>query len=483
MRFSVLLLIVALSAAGLNGREGDSSPALFSRFQSQKASKGMSILEEISEAFSDLAKTAMPATVSIKCSLCVGQSGPTPFDMFGDDFLHRFFGEQYQNRPQQQIAGGSGFLISSDGYIVTNNHVIKDADDIKVTLNDGREYSASLKGSDSRTDLAVLKIEETSLPFLQFANSDDLKIGEWVVAAGNPFGLEGTITKGIVSAKGRQDLGIATYEDFIQTDAPINPGNSGGPLINVRGEVVGVNTAIFSRSGGYMGIGLAIPSKMVAPIIDQIVHNGKVQRAYLGVVLQPIDKELSSAMGLDKVDGILISDIVKESPAAKAGLQQGDVILEYNGSKIKNLNQFRNDIAMMQPGKSIELKILRNGETLDFTIVLGSQSSGEVISQELTQKLGIELENLTPELTAKLQISSDVSGIVITKVKPGSAAALAGLRPGFLITGIAIDWGQQRAIANIGDFDQALQELGDRKYIVLVVRHQSYQKYYTIKLH
>jgi serine protease Do len=448
--------------------------------------KGATLLEQISEAIAELADRSKPAAVAIKCTLCAGQGDyANPFDMFGDDLFKKFFGPQFQQpqqQPQQQQAGGSGFIVSSDGYIVTNNHVIKDASLVTVVLNDGREFEAVVKGSDSRTDLAVLKIEADDLPYLTFGDSDHLRAGDMVFAVGNPFGLEGTITQGIVSAKGRQDLGIATYEDFIQTDAAINPGNSGGPLLNARGEVVGVNTAIFSRSGGYMGIGLAIPSKMVQPVIDQIMEKGTVKRAYLGIVLQPIDKELAAACGLDKPEGILISDIVKESPAAKAGLQQGDIIIQYNGKAVKNVNKFRNDIAMMNPGTTIQLKILRNNKPQVISVELGSQNDGEVISAEVTQKLGIELENLTPEMANKLGYASDVTGVVISKVKPGSAAAMAGLRPSFLITGVAIDWNNQKPVKNIGEFDAALQQLGDKKYIILIVRHQNFQRYYTIKL-
>ncbi len=472
-RALAIILTSVLVAGSLSALRHDKEPS-----SSTDASKGANLLEQISEAFTELADRSMPATVSIKCTVCTNQ-GPTPFDMFDDDFFRRFFGQQY---PQQQVAGGSGFLVSQDGYIVTNNHVIKNATQMTVILNDGREYEASVKGTDARTDLAVLKIEAQNLPYLTFGDSDALRVGEWVVAVGNPFGLEGTITKGIVSAKGRQDLGIATYEDFIQTDAPIIPGNSGGPLLNVRGEVIGVNTAILSRSGGYMGIGLAIPSKMVKPVMDQIVNNGSVKRAYIGIILQPIDKELSDALDLGKPDGILISDVVKDSPAAKAGLQQGDIILEYDGKPVKNVNKFRNDIAMMNPGATIQLKVLRSRKTKTISVVLGSQNDGGVISAELTQKLGIELENLTPELTARLNYTSDVTGVVISSVKPNSPAAMAGLRSGFLITGVAIDWNNQKSVKNTAEFDQALQELGDKKYIILIVRHQNFQRYYTIKL-
>lgn len=447
---------------------------------------GATLLEQISEAFTELADKAKPATVSIKCMIAEGQQEfANPFDMFGDDFLRRFFqqhGQQFQ-QPQQQVAGGSGFIVSADGYVVTNNHVIKDAKQITVTLNDGREYEAVVKGSDSRTDLAVLKIEEKALPFLNFGDSDSLKAGEWVVAVGNPFGLEGTVTKGIVSAKGRQDLGLAPYEDFIQTDAAINPGNSGGPLLNMSGQVVGVNTAIFSRSGGHMGIGLAIPSKMVQPVIDQIVDKGAVKRAYLGIILQPVDKELGDAVGLDKQEGILISDIIKDSPAFKAGLQQGDIILQYNDTPIKNLNKFRNEIAMMNPDSSVKLQVFRNNKKQNITVHLGSQIDGEVATAELTQKLGIELENLIPDKASALGYSSDVSGVIISKIKPGSPAAAAGLRPSFLITGVAVDWNNQKPIKNIGELDAALQQLGDKKYVILIVRQgQNFQRYYTIKL-
>lgn len=455
-----------------------------SAFADSCKAKGTTLLEQISEAIAELAEKAKPATVSIKCTLCTqNQEYSNPFDMFGDDFFRKFFSPQFPPQgQQQQTAGGSGFLVSPDGYVVTNNHVIKDATEVTVTLDDGREFKAVVKGSDSRTDLAVIKIDAKDLPSFTFGDSDKLRAGDLVFALGNPFGLEGTITKGIVSAKGRQDLGIATYEDFIQTDAPINPGNSGGPLLNVRGEVIGVNTAIFSKSGGYMGIGLAIPSKMVQPVIDQIMDGGSVKRAYLGIVLQPIDKELSDAMNLEKAEGILISDVVKGSPAANAGLQQGDIIIQYNGKTVKNVTKFRNDIAMMNPGQTVQLKIMRNNKPMTITIPLGCQNDAEVASAELTQKLGIELENLTPDWASRLGYSSDVTGVVISKVKPGSPAAMAGLRPSFLITGVALDWNNQKPVKNIGEFDAALKELGDKKYIILIVRHQNFQRYYTIKL-
>jgi serine protease Do len=459
------------------------SPTLYAdRFSS--AATGATLLEQTSQAFTQIADKAMPATVYIKAEMLQSQSQcVNPFDLFGDDFSRRFFGQQLPSpqTPQPQISGGSGFLISPDGYIVTNNHVIKDATNITVTLNDSREYTATVKGSDPRTDLAVLKIEEKDLPYLSFGDSDTLKVGEWVVAIGNPFGIGATLTVGVVSAKGRQDLGIASYEDFIQTDAAINPGNSGGPLLNLQGEVIGVNTAIFTRSGGYMGIGLSIPSKMADNVIEQIVHNGAVKRAYLGVILQPLDKELSNALQMNQQEGILISDVVKDSPAAKAGLQAGDIIISFNGKPVKTVTKFRNEIALMNPGVSVKLKILRNNKKMDLSVSLGSQES-EVISAELIQKLGIEIENLTPDMMSRLGYGSDIQGIVITKVKPGSPAASAGIHPGFLITGVAVTWDNQKAIHNTSEFEEAMKGVGDKKHLILIIRHQNFQRYYTIKL-
>lgn len=468
--FSICTLLALCHVAEGKGFNGDA---------------GVNLLEQTSHAFTHIADKAMPATVYIKTQMRDQSQSNQSIDIFGDDFFKRFFGPQFQNPHQQQqpqIAGGSGFIISSDGYIVTNNHVIKDATQITVILNDDREYTATVKGADPRTDLALLKIEEINLPFLTFGDSDKLRVGEWVVATGNPFGLEATLTVGVVSAKGRQDVGIASYEDFIQTDAAINPGNSGGPLLNLDCEVVGVNTAIFSRSGGYMGIGLSIPSKMAEHIISQLMNGGSIQRAYLGVILQPVDKTLADALNLEKQEGILISEVVKDSPASKAGLENGDIILQYNDKQVKNVNKFRNDIAMIKPGTEIKLTILRNNKKMTVKALLGTQSEGEALSTEAIQKIGLQIENLTPELASRLGYSSEVEGVVISKVKPNSPAAMAGIQPSNLITGVAFSLNRQKQIRNTTDFEEALKDIGDKKHIILIVRHQNYQRYYTIKL-
>lgn len=445
-----------------------------------KESNGANLLEQTSQAFTQISNQAMPATVFIKAEILPAQGNSvSPFNFFQDDAFQQFFNLPQQRQPQ--MSGGSGFLVSSDGYIVTNHHVIQDASKITVVLNDGSEYSAVVKGTDARTDLAVLKIDKDNLPYLSFGDSDTLQIGEWVIAIGNPFGIGATLTVGVVSAKGRQDLGIASYEDFIQTDAAINPGNSGGPLLNLQGQVVGVNTAIFTRSGGYMGIGLSIPSAMAENIMTQIMQGGSVKRAYLGVILQPIDKDLADAWGLKEQEGILISDVVKDSPATQAGLQEGDIILQAQGKPVKSVSKLRNEIALMAPGSTLKLKVLRNNKKLDLVAKLTSQEN-EVASTEIIQKLGLDVENLTNETCIRLGYPSDMQGIVITKVKPGSIAALAGIRPGFLITGMALPPNTKKAIRNTTEFEEALKQSAALKYITLIIRHQSFQKYYTLKL-
>jgi serine protease Do len=457
-----------------------------SGFARNDASQGANILEQTSKAFTQIAEQAMPATVFIKAESQAQQMQANPFDMFQDDFFQKFFGgnpfPQTQPQSQTQVALGSGFLISSDGYIVTNNHVVENATTLTVILNDGRNYKAILKGTDPKTDLALLKIEETNLPTLAFGNSDDLKVGEWVIAIGNPFGIGASLTVGVVSAKGeRQGVGMTPYEDFIQTDAAINPGNSGGPLCDVEGNVIGVNTAIYTRSGGYMGIGFAIPSKIVQNVIDQIQTSGSVKRAYLGVVLQPVNKELADAMNLENQEGVLISEVAKNSPAAAAGLQQGDIILSYNGKPVKNITNLRNEIGLMTPGAPIKLQILRNNHKMTITATLGNVE-GETLSAELMQKIGIEIEVLTVENATRLGLQPNTEGVLITKVQPGSSAANAGLKPGFVIVGVLNSLQDPMPIHSPKDFEEALKEFDGKKHIVLIIRSQNFQKYYPLKL-
>lgn len=438
----------------------------------------------ISKAFTNVAKRAIPAVVFIKTQISMGdeeEQNPyqNPFDQFGEDFFQRFFGAPRSPNPRPpQISQGSGFFVSADGYIMTNAHVVKSADRITVVLDDERELDATLVGSDPHTDIAIIKVEGKDLPFLDLGNSDAMEIGEWVVAIGSPFQLEASLTVGVVSAKGRQNLRITDLEDFIQTDAAINPGNSGGPLLNLNSEVIGINTAIVSRSGGYMGIGFAIPSNMARNIMNQIINNGGVvTRGFLGVSMQPVDKDIAEAFNLDKPEGALVSEVVKDSPADKAGLKQGDIILEYNKIPVKSLGSFRNDISMMAPGTVLQLKVNRKGKILTVPVTLGSASDTLSSAIGIAQKLGVEVEDITPDHRKQLNLASTDEGVVITKVKPGSPAAMAGLRPGFVILAL-----NHKKIANVSEFNEAISDKGNQNRVLILVKHGSMTRFYSIRL-
>jgi len=442
----------------------------------------------LSKAFTAVAKQASPAVVFIKVEINPADNdnfgmqggqwdGQSPYAPFNDDFLQRFFG--FQGKPQQpqpQIGQGSGFIISADGYIMTNAHVVKGADKIEVTLNDGEVKTATLIGADPHTDLAIIKIEGKDFPFLKLGDSESLEVGEWVIAIGSPFQLQASLTVGVVSAKGRQGLNISDLEDFIQTDAAINPGNSGGPLLDLDGNVIGINTAIVSRSGGYMGIGFAIPSNMARNVMDQIIKKGSVTRGYLGVTLQAVDKEIAAGFNLAKVEGVLISGVEKGSPAEKAGIQQGDIVLEYNGKPIKSLQTFRYDVSMMNPGSTVAMKINRKGKILTIPVTLSSAADA-ASPAVISQKLGIEVENMNAELARQLGFTGMEEGVVITKVKPGSPAAMAGIRPGFLIQAI-----NHKKISNTADYEAALNDSSQNKRVLLLVRHGKMTRFYSIRI-
>jgi serine protease Do len=434
---------------------------------------------QISKFFTNVAKKSMPAVVFIKVESTPDEAmNPyqNPEDPFGGDLFHRFFGFPQQPQPRQQLSQGSGFIVSADGYILTNAHVIKGADKITVVMHDGRELDAAVIGSDSKTDIAVVKIDGKDLPFITLGNSDAMEIGEWVVAIGSPFQLEASLTVGVVSAKGRQNLHITDLEDFIQTDAAINPGNSGGPLLNLNSEVIGINTAIVSRSGGYMGIGFAIPSNMAKTIMNQIISNGVVTRGFLGVSLQPVDKDIADAFQLDKAEGALVSDVAKDSPADKAGLKQGDIITEYNGIAIKSLGGFRNDISLMTPGSVVKLKVNRKGSMLTIAVTLGSASDSLTTKSGISQKLGLEVDQLTPDTAQQLGYSRTEEGVVVTKVKPGSVSSMAGIRPGFIILAL-----NHKKIATVKDFNDAMAEVSGNR-ILLLIKQGSMTRFYSLKV-
>lgn len=440
--------------------------------------------QAVNRSFTTVAKKAVPAVVYIKVTGGGDGEGAAveayqnPFDFFSDDFFNKFFGAAPHGKLQKQpqISQGSGFIVSADGYIMTNAHVIKGADKITAILNSGKEINATLVGMDSHTDIAIIKIDGKNLPYVALGDSDVMEVGEWVVAIGSPFQLEASLTVGVVSAKGRQNLKITDWEDFIQTDAAINPGNSGGPLLNLDSEVIGINTAIVSRTGGYMGIGFAVPSNLAKHVMAQIIDKGSVTRGFLGVSMQPVDKDIADAFNLDKPEGILVSEVAKDSPADKAGIQQGDIIVEYNNMPVKTLGSFRNDISLMNPGTRVTLKINRKGKILTVPVVLGS-ASDSFSSDGAMQKMGLEVDNLTPELSRQLGYNKGEEGVVITKIKPGSPAAVAGMRPGFLIMAI-----NHKKVTNMDDFTEAVKDSENKKRVLILARQGNITRFYSLKM-
>ena len=384
-------------------------------------------LTKVNSAMSELTAAVKPAIVNISSTKAVtAHSVPSPF--FNDPQLREFFGDQFRHfqQPKQrnQSGLGSGVIVEKDGYILTNNHVVKDADEIKVRLADKREFKGKIIGTDQKTDLAVIKIEADNLPIIKLGDSDKLKIGETVIAVGNPFGLNQTVTSGIVSAKGRANVGIADYEDFIQTDAAINPGNSGGALVNIRGEVIGINTAIFSTSGGYMGIGFAIPSNMAKMVMDSLLKKGKVIRGWLGVSIQPVTPELGKQFGLQDEKGALVGDVVEDSPAEKAKIQSGDIILEYDGKEVSDPTSLRNLVAATITDKVVGIKIIREGKPLTLKVTISEQpgSVQPAINDVDNLLKGVQVQNLSPELKKRMQLPARVTGVVVTDITDNSPA-------------------------------------------------------------
>ena len=449
----------------------------------------VSAIQKASQAFTRVAKSSIPTVVFIKVEQTVeAVAGPfqynNPFELFEDDVFRRFFGHRFpQMKPSKkyhQTGWGSGFIISDDGYILTNHHVVGEADKIVVRLKDGREFEAEIVGTDPKSDVALIKAKGVdNLPALPLGDSETLEIGEWVMAIGNPFGLSHTLTVGVVSAKGRTSMGITDYEDFIQTDAAINPGNSGGPLINLRGEAVGINSAIFSKSGGYMGIGFAIPINMVKTIKEQLIAHGKVNRGYLGIGVQELTQELASYFNLESTEGVIIAQIDEDSPAEKYGLKRGDVLLEMDGKPVKSVGHFRNIIALSIPGTEIELKVIRNGALHSLQVTLGSVSETEgdrLVSQDVIEKLGFIVQDLTDEISATYGYKN-IKGVLISTVQAGSPAALAGLRPGMLIIEV-----NRSNVSNVAEFDKAFQASRESKKLLLLVRDRQFIRYISFPI-
>jgi len=441
------------------------------------------ILKKTGKAFTEVAKKAIPAVVFIEVEKTIKSGGPVEdpfFDFFGDEFFRRFFegrGYGFQPRQYKQSGQGSGFLISKDGYILTNNHVAGDADKITVKFKDGRKLQAKLIGTDPKSEIALIKVEGDNFPFIELGDSSQLEIGEWVIAIGNPFGLAETLTVGVVSAVGRSNIGITDYEDFIQTDAAINPGNSGGPLLDIEGKAVGINTAIYTRSGGYMGIGFAVPINMAKSIISQLKEKGSVTRGFLGVQLNPqdVDEDMAKSFGMDEAGGVLVAEVIPGSAAEKAGLQSGDIIVEMNGEKVRDNKSFRNTIAMMVPGTKVKFTVFREGKRITINAVIGKMD-GETETAASDEKedegskvakIGVKVRDITPEIAMRFGYKEkDAEGVFIEEVMPGSPAENAMLRPGMLIISV-----NRTPVKNVGQFNKAIKEAVRGGRILLKVRN------------
>jgi len=434
------------------------------------------------ETFIRVSKDAMASVVNISSKRNREETNPrNPRSFFDDPLFRRFFGEEFEHRfrreqPREQGLG-SGVIISSDGYIITNNHVVEKADELTVLLADNRKFSAKLIGTDPKTDLAVIKIDETNLPTLHWGNSQSLQVGELVLAVGNPFGLNQTVTMGIISAIGRANMGIVDYEDFIQTDPAINPGNSGGALVNLRGELIGINTAIFSRTGGYMGIGFAIPSNMVKKVMNNLVDHGKVIRGWLGVSIQQLTLELADQFGAQNALGALVGDVVAASPAEEAGFERGDIIQDYNGIQVKNPTHLRSLVAETIPGNTASVSVLRDGKNIDLSVAIRElpKNLNAMRNSNRQQKkdhalAGIIVQPLQPRHLPQNE------GVVISQVQSDSTAERAGLRQDDIILEI-----NRNPVRNIEDFHQLTEDLAPRTQVLLLLKRENRTLYLSLK--
>lgn len=453
-----------------------SKKTIFSE-QPQKITPPEQIIN-IQQAFEKVAEVALPAVVNIYTNqkVRVRPFYPMPFD---DSPLFRDFFEDFFNdilpkeREYKSTSLGSGFIISSDGYIVTNDHVVRNADEISVKLHDKRTFKARVVGRDPKTDVAVIKINANNLAFLKFGDSGKIKIGQWAIAVGNPFGLNGTLTVGVISATGRSNLGIETYEDFIQTDASINPGNSGGPLLNIYGEVIGINTAIVAAG---QGIGFAIPANMAKNIIEQIIKKGSIERSWLGVGIQKLTPELAESMGIKKAEGILVNRIYENSPAEKAGLKEGDVILECNGTKLEDPSDLQKIVIGSPIGTVLKLKVLRENKTIFIDIKTDKMPSEEKIEKSEMSKnlLGIKVRDLLPKEKKETFYKF---GVVVVEVMPNSPADLAGIMEGDIIFTI-----NQKQIKNSNDFKQIISSLKKGSIINIFLQRDNRTFYIAVRL-
>lgn len=428
-------------------------------------------LASLGDAMANVAEKAKQSVVNISTTKYVKQQ-PHPF--FDDPFFRRFFGDSGQQQKRKVTNLGSGVIVSQDGYILTNNHVIDGADDIIIKLFGGREVKGRVVGMDSRTDLAVIKVNESNLPAIKWGDSERLRVGEIVLAIGNPFGLSSTITMGIVSALGRSGMGITDYEDFIQTDAAINPGNSGGALINTKGELVGINTAILSRSGGYQGIGFAIPSNMVRSVMDSIINEGKVVRGWLGVHIQQLSGELAKQFNAPDDKGALVVDIVENSPAEKAGIQRGDIIVEYDNKKVETPSQLKNLVAMTRPNQEVSIVVIREGKPKTIKVQIkelpsdtSKPESQPTVTVDNVLK-GVSVQDVTEDILQKLGITKKIKGVIVNSIDEDSKS-LGILQRGDIILEL-----NRKPVTNVKEYQDVVSKIEkNQDVLALIIRNKT----------
>lgn len=474
---ATLILIGLIIGLGISSNLNLLSNAFTQETNISKES--IDILSKTGQAMAEVAAAVKPAVVNISSTKTIRVRGfQSPF--FDDPFFRRFFGDEFGHfqmpREHKQSGLGSGVIVDKDGYILTNNHVIRDADEIKVKLSDKREFKGKVIGTDPKTDLAVIKIDSNHLPVIKLGESEKLKVGETVIAIGNPFGLNQTVTSGIVSATGRANVGIADYEDFIQTDAPINPGNSGGALVNVRGELVGINTAIFSTSGGYQGIGFAIPSSMAKVVMDNLIKKGKVVRGWLGVSIQAVTPDLAKQFDIKDDKGALVGDVVEEGPAEKAGIQRGDVIIEFDGKEVTDPSSLRNSVAGTPPGKKVTLKILRDGkiQKVDVTIAELPADMQKMRGEYDNLLKGVMVQGLTPELKKSLDIPKRITGVVVTDIEESSPSG------GLLMPNDVIIEINRKRINSTKDYEAVVSRIKSGQDILVLVFRNGLTTYISL---
>lgn len=436
-------------------------------------------LIDMSDGLANIAAAVTPAVVNISTTKTIKQqeSPLTPF--FDDPFFRKFFGEPGQGdggggKEFKERSLGSGVVVSADGYIVTNNHVVEDSTDIKVILPNKNEYKGKVIGTDPKSDIAVIKIEAKELPTVIWGDSDKLRTGEMVMAIGAPFGLTQSVTTGVISAVGRANIGIADYEDFIQTDAAINPGNSGGALVNMRGELVGINTAIFSRTGGSQGIGFAVPSKLARLVMDSLLKTGKVVRGWMGVSVQDLSPALAKQFGISDNEGALVGEVVKGSPAEKAGMKRGDVIVSFDGKKVTDSGHLRNLAASTLVGSKVKLDVIRDNKKMDLDVTVGelpkeAQAGPSGTEEPATESAltGVQVQDLTPELADRLKLGRDTVGVVVTNVRQGSVADEAGLARGDVIMSI-----NKKQVKNAKAYQESVSGLKKADSVLLLINRQ-----------